>query len=260
MRRILAIVVGCALLLGVAAPAFADGGKGESEVKLKTKRTAAVVRGDTAWVAVTWTAKGADAQNFQVTATTAVPGVTITYPANTGSYTSLMTDATLSAGELDFTSLRIHVPYTAPKKIKVDLRASWDTGGAHHTKTYKVQVPTAAYTGADLAAVTTNAGTVPAGGSAWLGVEWTGMAPALDNVAMTAVGPPGTTITYPAYRAFTSLAHDATLEDGETDVARFLLDAGSLAPGTYAVDVTLTYTKAGAARSVAHTVTFDVVP
>ena len=96
------------------------------------------------------------------------------------------------------------------------------------------------------------------GEPAWLGVEWTGIAPVLDDVTMTVTAPAGAVITYPAEGSSTSLHYDSVLEDGETDIARFLVDASGLEPGTHSIDVVVVYTKAGQSLKAAGTAVFEV--
>ncbi len=256
MKKTFTLLVAIGLLVLSATPAFADDG-GKGKVELKTKKTAAIVEGDTAWVAISWKAKRTDATSFRIVATTDTAGVTISYPENTAPVSSLMTDDTLSAGEIDFTSLRISVPY-GTKKVKLKVTATWVQDGRNRSKDYKVTVPVAKFTGDDVAQVTTDVGAVSVTQPAWVDVEWTGIAPILTDVQMTVAGPSGIAITYPGDRTFTSLDYDNTLVAGETDVARVLLDVSGLAPGTYTLDVTLSYAKGGAVSTVTGQVSLTV--
>lgn len=233
------------------------GANDEGRVKLKTRTTAAVVEGDTAWVAFSWKAEGADATEFKVIVKTETDGVIIEYPTNTGAYTSLMDNDTLSANEIDFTSVRLSVPY-GTKKVELKAVATWVQNGKSHTQDYDVHVPIAKFSGDDIAQATKDAGSVSVTEPAWLGVEWTGLAPVLENIEITASGPGGVIITYPADRSFTSLYYNNALEDGETDIARFLVDATALAPGSYVLIIEVSYTKAGAANSVIGEISFTV--
>ncbi len=234
-----------------------DSGGDKGKVELKTKKTAAVVEGDTAWVALSWKAKGTDATDFRIVVKTENDGVTIAYPVNTGSYSSLMDNDTLSASEIDFTSLRISVPYGS-RKVKLKITATWLQNGENQKKEYKVTVPVARFRGDDIAQATKDAGSVSAADPAWLEVEWTGLAPLLNDVEITVDGPRGAVITYPADRTFTSLYYNNSLEDGETDVARFLVDATALPPGSYSLKVEVSYTKAGRANSATGEFSFEV--
>jgi len=256
MKRTLTLLIAVALLVLSATPALAgDGGKGK--VELKTKKTAAIVEGDTAWVAISWKAKKTDATNFRIVATTDVAGVTISYPENTDPYSSLMDNDTLSANEIDFTSLYISVPYGV-KKVKLKVTATWTQDGKNQSKDYKVVVPVAKFTGSDVAQVTTDAGAVTAASPQWIKIDWTGVAPILNDVQMTVSGPTGIVITYPNDRAFTSLSYDNILVAGETDFASAYVDVSALSTGSHTLDVVLTYSKGGAISSVTGQVAIEV--
>ncbi|GMQ93265.1 MAG: hypothetical protein BMS9Abin12_0742 [Acidimicrobiia bacterium] len=260
MKKTFTILLAGVLLTLVATPALAAP---RARIDLKTKRTAAVVEGDTAWVALTWTAGSVDATDFRVVATSSDRGISISYPETTGDYSSLMADDTLSSGEIDFTSLQVSVPYGS-KNVKLTVVATWTTDGERQTRTYKVKVPVARFKGDDIAQSTDDVGSVGVGTASelgeasWLGIEWTGIAPIIENVRMTVKGPADLTITYPDEGSFTSLQYDDTLLDGETDIARIRVDTSSMGPGSYTLDVLLSYTKGTDNLSVIGTVAFEV--
>jgi len=258
IKKAFTVLLAAGLLALTATPALAaSDDKDKGKIELKTRKTAAVVEGDTAWVAISWKAKYADATEFKITVETEDDDVTIVYPANTATYSSLMDNDTLSTDEIDFTSLQVSMPYDS-KKIKLKVTATWVQNGEDHEEDFKVDVPVAKFKGDDIAQATKDAGPISAASPAWLGVEWTGLAPSLDDVEMTVSGPAGAAITYPGERAFTSLYYDSTLEDGETDVARFLVDVAAMAPGDYSFEVELSYAKAGKTESVTGVVSFEV--
>ena len=215
-----------------------------AKVSLVTKKTGAVVGGDSTWIQVDWKAKGGEATDFQVVVTNPDPGWEIRYPDNpeyTGSYTSLWADATLADGEIDFTAIHVTVPYNARKNVTLKLTATYTTGGKEESKGFTVKVPVTSYTGSDLTQVTTDIGSVAAPG--WVSVDFRGDAPRLDDFAMTVTAASGMTVDYPSSGAFTSLAHDARLEGGESDFAAFYLDPSGAAAGSYDLSVQVTYTK-----------------
>jgi len=267
MKKTLTVLLAATLLVSFATPALAAD-KAQAELKpmkttveLKTRTTAAVVEGDTAWVQLSWTAKNTDATDFRITASTRTPGVTISYPTNTGTYASLMDNDTLAVGEIDFTSLQVSVPYGS-RNVGLTVAATWTADGVKQRNRYKVKVPVAKFKGDDIAQVTTSAGSVSVGTPAWLGVEWTGIAPVLENVKMTVNGPAGAIISYPEIDkqpgTYTSLHYNDTLVTGETDIARFNVDASAMRPGTYTIDLELSYTKGTEAKAVKGQVSFDV--
>ena len=118
-------------------------------------------------------------------------------------------------------------------------------------------MPTFAYTGEDVALVTTDAGVVAAD-NPWVDVDWSGLAPSLDGVQMTVDGPPGAVVTYPGERTWSSMSFDDRLTQGETDVARFRLDASSLASGAYEFAVVLTYTRGESPSEISGVVSITV--
>jgi len=256
-RRILTLILLTATLVGVAIPASAkDEPSKTAKVKLETHKTPAVVEGGATWITVSWRGADADATGFRITATSKTPGIKISYPENTGAYSSLMHNDTLSSDEVDFTALRLDVPYDS-KQIKLDVVASWNDGKKDVEKKFTVTVPTFAYTGNDAALVTTNAGVMTVDGP-WVDVDWSGLAPALDGVQMTVDGPPDAVIAYPGGRAWSSLSFDDRLTQGETDVARFRLDASSLTPGDHQFTVLLTYTRGGSTSETSGLVTVTI--
>ncbi len=146
------------LLALSATPALADNG-GRGKVELKTNKTAAILEGDTAWVSISWKAKRTGATDFRIVATANVAGVTSSYPENTDPYSSLMDNDTLSANEIDFTSLRISVPYHVTR-IELKVVATWTQDRRQKSNGYKVEVPVAGSNGDDVAQVTTDVGTM----------------------------------------------------------------------------------------------------
>ena len=81
--------------------------------------------------------------------------------------------------------------------------------------------------------------TLDLGTSAWVDVDFTGLAPSVDDMRMTVTG--DLPIVYPGDRGFTSLHGDEQLEDGETDTARVRIDAVDVLPGSYELATELTY-------------------
>lgn len=257
MKKFLVALSVMTFVVFSATPAIADD---EPEVELKTGTTATVLAGETAWVVLSWTAEDADATGFRVVATTQVRGVTISYPVNTGDHTSLMDNDTLSEGEIDFTALQISVPHDRGGNIRLNVEASWMEDGEREDDEFSVQVRVARWTGDDIGWSSDDAGSVSVGEPGWLGVAWTGIAPSLTNVQMSVSGPEGIIIGFPEGRGgrFTSLHFDSTLVRGETDVARFHVDASGLEPGTYSLRIELVYNSGPAVRTIEREVTFAV--
>ncbi len=240
------------LLLITGMPPAAAKGNGPAKVDMLTVQTGTVFAGDSAWVEILWEASGNDADDFQVVVKNPDPGWEIRYPENTGSYTSLYADATLTDGEIDFTAIHVTVPYAASGDAKLHLQVSWTTDGKPHQQSYLVKVPVAQYSGDDLTRVTTQADVPVPGG--WVKVAFAGSAPRLDAFQMTVTPPEGVSVELPQ-GTYTSLARDARLERGETDFAAFHVEAP---PGTYELQLAVSYTKDATPGSWTGTVTVKV--
>jgi hypothetical protein len=254
LRVIAAVVV--LLVIAGASPALAAKG-GQAKVDTLTTQTGTVLAGDSAWIEIVWEASGGDAEDFQVTVKNPDPGWEVRYPDNTGSYSSTWGDSTLSDGEIDFTAIHVTVPYAAGKDVKLHLEASYVSDGTSHSQSFQVKVPVAEYTGNDLSQV---GGDTTIDGSGWVQVPFMGNAPRLDGFQMTASPPGGLTVSYPGDGSFTSLAHDARLEDGESDYAAFYVDATDAEPDTYTIPLQVTYFKDSLVGTWDGSITITVQP
>ncbi len=266
---LLALLTATALVVGAATPAGADDDDWDddeheededddeedddededkrSKITLLTKDTATVVAGDTAWLAVNWTAKHGAVQNVRLELSEDPgDGVQVSYPTNTATWTGLMNGHVLDESEIDYTAFRVHVPDSFDKKkVKLEFEVSYtDSRGEQRTDEVKITVPVVRYTDGDHLVQHEATATVPAGGSAWIDVDMTGLAPVTSELSLTAEG--GLDVVYPGDGVATSLHGDDLLEDGETDTARFRVDAGDTAPGTYQLTTELTYVFEGA--------------
>jgi len=76
---------------------------------------------------------------------------------------------------------------------------------------------------------------------------------------MTVADAAGLPIVYPADGSSTSLHHNARLEDGETDIARFRVDAYDVPTGTYTITIRATYRKDARIVELLGSVTLVVV-
>ncbi len=244
------------MILGIAGPAAADPGDESGDIdddasekgtiKLLTKETATVVAGDTVWVALNWTAEHGSVSNVSVVlAEQPEDEVEVSYPTNTSTWTGLMDGHVLDLGEIDYTALQVFVPDTFEKnKAKLVLTVSYTNGqGEEIAEKVKVKVPVVQYTDGDHVAQHDSSTAMLEGGSTWVDVDLTGLAPVVTDISMTASGV--LDITYPGYGTSTSPHGDEMLEDGETDTARFRVDAGDTAPGTYELTTGLSYTFEG---------------
>lgn len=231
----------------------------DTDVELTNYETAAIVAGDSAWIALNWHGGGGDAENFRLVVKKPDAGVEVRYPDNTATYTSLWADDTLSDGEYDFTAVHVTVPYAAGQDIKLTFTLTYEHAGKQKTRSVNVRVPVVEYVGGeDLQQVTTSLGEVALGESAWVGVSYAGLAPRLDDFQLTITDAAGLPIVYPGEGSATSLHHNARLEDGETDVARFRVDAYDIPADTYTIMIRATYRKDAATAELLGSVSLVV--
>jgi|FLYL01.1.fsa_nt_gi hypothetical protein len=229
----------------------------QAQPELMQDSTAVVAAGGSTWVTLTWLGTG-DVASFALTAKPRkARGVEVSYPANTGDHSSLMRDDELLEGELDYTAVRLTVPYYQTKAFELDLTVRYSEDGKPRTKKYRVEVPVVVHTGADLE-VLGDVPAVPSGGEHWVEVTMVGVAPTLTNLSATVGG--DLDVTYPGHGTSTSLHSDDVLTAGETDVARFLVDTSGLAPGVHPFRWTVTYLKGSERKSLDFDLALTVTP
>ncbi len=261
MRTRSILLLAALLVVSTATPAVAaPKPQVDKDVELTNYETAAIVAGDSAWIALTWHGGGGDAEDFRLQVKKPDSGVEVRYPDNTGTYTSLWADDTLSDGEYDFTAVHVTVPYAAGSDIKLLSTLTYEHDGKPKTRSFNVRVPVVEYAGGrDLQQMTDSLGESTVGDSAWVGVSFAGLAPRLDDFQPTVTDPGGLPIVYPGDGSATSLHHDARLEDGETDIARFRIDAHDTPAGTYTISIMATYRKDSATAELVSTVDLTVI-
>ncbi len=254
--RFRVVFLSLAMVVAGATPALAQGKS--VKIEAQVKQTAAVVAGDTAWITIDWLARDGDAENFQVVVNKIDSGIGFSYPENTGSYTSLWADDLLSENELDFTAIKLEVPYDARRHLNLQVVASYLADGRPQEKRFEILVPIVTFSGEDLQQVTSDLGTIEPVAGQWVDVQYAGFAPLLEDFAVTVTDSAGLAIVYPAYGTSTSLVHDATLEDNETDLVRFRIDADELSTGAHTLQIEATYTKGGVSGSLPGTITVTI--
>lgn len=253
-HRTITTAIVALLVIGTASPAIAKG----PEANLKTKNTATIVAGDTSWVAINWQGKGRDITNFKVVAE-APSGIGVTYPENTPGFTGLMNGHVLSDKEMDFTALQLSVPYTQTKKFKIKLFVSYDVEGTTVEDDFDVTVPVVVYQAdQDVAQVTDSFGSILSGESAWMEIDFTGLAPMVEQFDVVVSDPAGFAVSYPQAHSSTSLYFNNVLEDNETDFAAIRVDTTGVGPGTYNLGLKVSYTMAGRTKTFDGTLTLTV--
>lgn len=242
------------LVIGTASPAIAKA----PEASLKTKKVATIVAGDSAWVAVNWQGRGGEVTDFKVVAE-APAGIEVMYPENTPGFTGLMNGHVLSEKEMDFTAMNLSVPYSQTNDFKIKLLVSYTADGAPVEDTFDLKVPVAEYQAdQDVAQATRALGPIAAGEAAWMKVDFAGLAPMVEDFHVAVSDPAGLTVAYPRAESSSSLYFNNVLEDNETDFAAIWLDTIGVAPGTYTLGLTVSYTMGGSPKSLAGMVTVDV--
>lgn len=223
-----------------------------------TSTLPAMLPGQTGWAGISWTA---DTNVCDVRITASAPGATISYPANTGSYTSLYVNDALAETNRDYSALKIQVPASASGSIRVTLNVSFnrlppgqikktddltyvepdcsrakDPGSLTTTVTLPVTTPTGAK-----ATLQTTSVTVPRDTPTWVPLSFTTQHAGLADFRVTLTPPPGLTVVYPGDGRSSGLANDSTLPVGGSDSASVRLDASGLEPGTHQVPVRATW-------------------
>ena len=244
-----------ATLLLPAATANADQDK--SGVRATTTSTAALVPGQAAWVAVSWTADRT--VHDWSTTVTAPAGVGVSYPTTRGGAdTSLYGSATLVGETTDFTAFKLAVPYAQRSSFQVTVTSTYtrcgDNGqckdqglgndGRTGSVTEVVTVPVRAAVGAPFTQDTTRL-SVTAGSDGYQQIAFTGgEADLADFRVQVGALPAGLQVTYPGGRTATTLAGGSSLVGRRTDQVALRLVATGLRPGTYTVPLQISYTAA----------------
>ena len=278
-RLPLPVGVLAALTLGVLAPAIAAPGPAPSEVvstsssstsldddkwkdgklQLLTTSLPAMLPGQQGWVGLSWTATS-NVCDVEVTATG--PGVTITYPENTGAFSSLYVRNALAETNRDYTALNIAVSPTVKGPVTVALKATYTRlqpgkikkdddlkytsvdctkGSPGGLTTSTATLPITAPHGPKVT-LQTSALTVAKATPSWVNLGFTTTYAGLDGFRVTLSPPAGLAVVYPGDGSSSGLAGGSTLPVGGTDAAAVRLDASGLAPGKYQVPVKATWT------------------
>ncbi|MEV1289722.1 hypothetical protein [Micromonospora sp. NPDC049679] len=254
-RRLAVVLVGAAV--AVAPLSSAHAAAKDDGVDLVVPVLAAMLPGQQGWVSALWSA---NKDICDVKVTVSGPGLTVSYPTNTGTYTSMYINSALATGNIDYTAFNVTVPSSAggpvpvtlavsytqlpPGQIKKDddlKTAKFDCKGPKGAQTVEATLPVVPVVGAAVAQRTT-AVTVPRTKPTWVNIKFQGRKPGLDNFRVTLSPPAGLTLTYPSDATSAGLQSLAGLPVAREDHVSVRLDAGGLAPGDYQVPVHATYT------------------
>lgn len=241
LSRIAAAALGLAAAgatLVPAAPAVAA----PQDLGLVVPLLSPMLPGQSGWVGTMWAA-GDDVCGLQVTA--AGPNVTVTYPANTGSFTSLSKGDTLRTGSLDYTALKLSVPTTQgvaliPMKITATYTEVADGAttcvGVRKTVTAAATLPVVS-PGGEAVVQKTSSVTATRTAPTWAQINFLGRRSGVTNFRVTLTPPAGMTVVYPGDGRSSGLNTGPLLGVGLEDYAAVRLDATGMKAGTYTATV-----------------------
>jgi hypothetical protein len=229
----------------IAAPASAV--NPSQDITSLTTTLPAMHPGQTAWLSTLWQGANKDADSFRMTATST--GASISYPTNTGSYSSLWGSSTLSASATDFAALKVTVNDSVTQAITITLTVNYDlhqnNGNSNTTpeaQTLQVSLPVTVVGGPAITTLTAALGPVANGTSSWQQFSVRGEKPGVTSLTAQVSAPAGITIAYPAATSDTSPSQSSTLNVGTTDYFAFQVTVGSsVVAGSYNLTVTMTY-------------------
>lgn len=247
MRRTAAIALACAAGAAAILPAAAPASAAVPNLGLVVPLLAPMLPGQSGWVSTLWGA-AADICNVRVTA--AGSGLTVTYPTNTSTYTSLSKGDALAAGQTDYAAFKVDVPHAAMISLKsLTLNYSYTdkTAGATtcvgtaRTGSTVAILPIVSLTGDAVTQKTTSV-SVPKSSPVWSQIVFSARKSGVDDLKITVSGgPAGLGVSYPADRTYTQLNDAANLPIGADDYAAVKFDATKVASGTYFLTVTETF-------------------
>ena len=189
-----------------------------------------------------WRGASEDATSFELTVVQPIPkGISVSYPENTGSFSSLYKQSTLLAGDTDYSSIKVQVGDDVLGNQQIKLDVEYQLAGKKQKQKVDVTLPVVEATGPTVEQLTSTVGPIQAGSAEWVDVSYKANKPGVTDARLTATPPAGATVSYPNDGSYSGLAADSTLSVGETDHASFKIDTGTLAPGNYEVELDLVY-------------------
>lgn len=238
-------------------PGDDDGNNKSGNLRLATNTLPSLIAGQEGWVSLLWYAE-TDVCNVQVTAKAG--GATISYPTNTGSFSSLYINDALAETNLDYTAFKITAPAGAGTQnvefeatftrlkdsdtlkkadnlvVKDVASCSGNSGKVRQTVPLRVAAPTGAAVVLETPTIQ-----VAKGGPTWVPISFKGNAPNLTNFRVTVTAPTGFELVYPGDGTSSGLDKDSRLPVAVIDSAAVRLDPLETAPGTYQMPVKATW-------------------
>lgn len=226
-----------------AAPAAASA---TPDLGLVVPLLSPMLPGQSGWVGTMWGATD-DVCGLRVTASG--PNVTVTYPANTGTYASLSKGDTLRPGALDYTAFKLSVPTNhgvsmVPMTLTATYTALADGAttcvGTTKTVTATSTLPVVS-PGGDTVVQKTSSVTLTRTAPTWTQLSFLGRRGGATNFRVTVTPPAGMAVVYPADGTSSGLNTGTALGVGVEDYAAVRLDATGLKAGTYTARVKATW-------------------
>ena len=149
------------------------------------------------------------------------------------------------ADDTDYSSIKVQVGDDVLGNQRIKLTVEYRLRGRNEKQKVDVTLPVVAFNGPAVEQLTHTVGPIPAGSAGWVDVSYKANKPGVTDAQLTARPPAGATVTYPNDGSSSGLAADSTLSVGETDHASFKIDTGTLAPGSYKVELDLVYGNGG---------------
>jgi hypothetical protein len=247
MRRCASIALACAAGAAAALPAAAPAGAATPGFGLVVPVLAPMLPGQTGWVSTMWAATD-DVCNVRVTA--AGSGVTVKYPTNTATYSSLSRGDSLAQGRLDYAAFNVSlasssrlalVPLTLGYSYTTKADGATSCTGTAHSGSVTATLPVVSVTG-DAVVQKTSTVTVPKATPVWQQLVFQSRKAGVDDLRITVSGgPAGLVVSYPAAHAYTALNKGVGLAVGTDDFAAVRFDATAVVTGTYKLTVKLAY-------------------
>ncbi|GCD89882.1 hypothetical protein [Nocardioides sp. LS1] len=264
------------VVTGQSAPATDDPGDDptnntQGDLQLVTSSLPSFKAGQEGWVSLIWTA-GTDMCDIRVTTKSKTVGVT--YPTNTGGFSSMYINSALAEGNSDYTAFKLTAPATAgPQEIEFEatytrlkdsatlkkadnlvVKNVTDCSGNSGKVKQTISLPVTAASGPAVTLATPSL-SLRAGGPTWVSIGFTGNAPGLDNFRVTLTPPAGFEVVYPGDGSSSGLAQGTRLGVGATDAAGVRLDPLVTPAGTYSVPVKATWDGGSFTGTISVTVT-----
>ncbi|WP_433085995.1 hypothetical protein ACQP1P_12040 [Dactylosporangium sp. CA-052675] len=247
MRRTASIALACAAGAAAVLPAAAPASAATPDFGLVVPVLAPMLPGQTGWLGTMWAATS-DICDVKVTASGA--GVTVRYPANTATYSSLSKGDSLAKGHVDYAAFNVSLSPTSPLALvplKLDYTYTTKADGAAsctgtpRSGSVTATLPVVSVTG-DAVVQKTTLVTVPKATPVWSQLVFQSRKAGVDDLRITVAGAPsGLVVSYPADRAYTALNKGTGLAVGTDDFAAVKFDATNAAAGTYKLTVRLSY-------------------